>query len=111
MDKEIKKKWVEALRSGKYRQGHYVLRDENDSFCCLGVLVDITYPSMWSKEAIFNNPRKPGISCYAAINSTFFLPSELAIKFNISKDMGDELTSMNDEGYSFDDIANYIESQ
>lgn len=41
MDKEIKAKWVEALRSGKYKQGRLALRPTEDSFCCLGVLCDI----------------------------------------------------------------------
>ena len=34
------KKWVEALRSGKYKQGKYRLKT-NDYHCCLGVLCDV----------------------------------------------------------------------
>lgn len=46
MNPEIKAKWLTALRSGEYRQGRNVLKqqfDENDApqFCCLGVLCDI----------------------------------------------------------------------
>jgi fatty acid-binding protein DegV len=37
MDKDIKAKWLEALRSGRYRQGEGALRVD-DKFCCLGVL-------------------------------------------------------------------------
>lgn len=40
MKKEIKKLWVEALRSGKYQQGRGELRCD-DTFCCLGVLCDL----------------------------------------------------------------------
>lgn len=40
MKPEIKAKWVAALRSGEYKQGHGALRYE-DSFCCLGVLCDL----------------------------------------------------------------------
>ena len=40
MNARIKKLWVAALRSGKYKQGHGGLRD-GDRFCCLGVLCDI----------------------------------------------------------------------
>ena len=40
MKKEIADKWVEALRSGKYKQGKSALK-KDDSFCCLGVLCDI----------------------------------------------------------------------
>lgn len=40
MKKELKKKWVEALRSGKYSQGKNYLR-KGDSYCCLGVLCEV----------------------------------------------------------------------
>lgn len=40
MDKEVKQKWIDALRSGKYQQIKGALKSEN-GFCCLGVLCDI----------------------------------------------------------------------
>lgn len=36
----LQKKWVEALRSGKYKQGSGYLRS-GDRFCCLGVACDV----------------------------------------------------------------------
>lgn len=47
MNKEIKEKWVAALRSGEYKQGTGCLHDTNDSYCCLGVLCDLA-----SKEKV-----------------------------------------------------------
>lgn len=41
MKKHIAKKWAEALRSGKYKQGMNRLRDEKNNFCCLGVLCNL----------------------------------------------------------------------
>lgn len=41
MDPELKKKWVEALRSGRYKQGTEMLRSLDDEFCCLGVLCEV----------------------------------------------------------------------
>lgn len=45
MDANLKKKWLDALRSGEYEQGSDQLvmtfMDEQDKFCCLGVLADI----------------------------------------------------------------------
>lgn len=41
---EIKAAWVEALRSGSYRQGRGQLKvpaEDGDRFCCLGVLCDL----------------------------------------------------------------------
>ena len=43
MKPEIKQKWIDALAT--YKQGKEVLRNQNDEFCCLGVLCDI-----YSKE-------------------------------------------------------------
>jgi hypothetical protein len=39
MPKELKEKWVTALRSGEYQQGqNYLHVESNNSYCCLGVL-------------------------------------------------------------------------
>ncbi len=40
MNIEVKRKWVDALRSGEYKQGKGQLR-KGDKFCCLGVLCDL----------------------------------------------------------------------
>lgn len=37
MNKELKRKWVEALLSGEYEQGEAALVDDG-KYCCLGVL-------------------------------------------------------------------------
>ncbi len=41
MNKEIKAKWVAALRSGEYKQGLGQLRSKENNFCCLGVLCNL----------------------------------------------------------------------
>jgi hypothetical protein len=45
MNKNIMKKWVKALRSGKYRKTTgdlcKVAQNGNKSYCCLGVLTDL----------------------------------------------------------------------
>lgn len=41
MNKEVKAKWLKALRSGKYKQGDSYLRRKDGTYCCLGVLCDI----------------------------------------------------------------------
>lgn len=40
-DKELKRKWVAALRCGLYKQVTGVLQDGVGGYCCLGVLCDI----------------------------------------------------------------------
>lgn len=37
-----RRRWIKALRSGEYRQGHGMLRDYQGQFCCLGVACEVT---------------------------------------------------------------------
>jgi hypothetical protein len=41
MKASLKRKWVEALRSGKYQQGTCRLRTRENGYCCLGVLAKV----------------------------------------------------------------------
>jgi len=41
MNSEVKAKWLQALRSGEYRQARDTLRSPNNGYCCLGVLCDV----------------------------------------------------------------------
>ena len=53
MKKTIAKKWVAALRSGKYKQGREVLHNNKsgkDTYCCLGVLCDLYQQDRRSKK-------------------------------------------------------------
>ncbi len=53
MNKEIKKKWIAALKSGKFKQGSKKLRygNQNGTFhCCLGVLSELAL-----KEGVCSN--------------------------------------------------------
>jgi len=49
MNKTIKKAWLEALRSGKYKQGFGELKTK-EGYCCLGVLCDLYTKSKEGKE-------------------------------------------------------------
>ncbi len=41
MKKTLARKWVKALRSGKYEQGFGSIKCADNKFCCLGVLCEI----------------------------------------------------------------------
>jgi hypothetical protein len=48
LDPDFKKKWVEELRSGKWKQGEGGLhkqRGDDELFCCLGVCLALALPS------------------------------------------------------------------
>ncbi len=59
MTSELKTKWLEALRSGRYQQGTRWLQ-QNEKFCCLGVLCEVSkLPRrdgyyVWKDESLWN---------------------------------------------------------
>lgn len=53
MNKKIADKWVKALRSGKYKQGQYMLEyvdNKSTKYCCLGVLCDLYQKEQKAKK-------------------------------------------------------------
>jgi hypothetical protein len=71
MKDDVKKKWVAALRSGKYKQGCGALR-RNDEYCCLGVLCDV-----YRKETGKRWVRQKGHEEFAIHQSTGGLPTRV----------------------------------
>jgi hypothetical protein len=94
------KKWLNALRSGKYKQGRARLKSA-DEFCCLGVACDISGLGKWDKDKY--------------LGKEAFLPIQVMNWLGLSTMQGvyyDELSlsQLNDIGHSFRFIANFIES-
>jgi hypothetical protein len=108
MNQEIKRRWVEALRSGQYKQGRLHLHKE-DSFCCLGVLTDLycrDHGAQWSEAwpgslvMAFNGEDEglhPMVLDWAGLSSP-----------NPVVDCG-RLSSLNDNGRTFAEIADLID--
>jgi hypothetical protein len=103
MNLEIKRKWVAALRGGRYPQGHNTLRQKGpngDQFCCLGVLCDVVDPSGWegySHHGSRNIPRREILELFGG-----------EIK---EQPIWDRLVELNDNlRLSFTEIANFIET-
>jgi len=121
MDKELRDKWVEALRSGKYKQGKAKLAEKNTdgsfSYCCLGVLCDVANLKYIVDKASGTNGIIEAKAYY--INderhrSFAFLPLDPRFQ-NIWENvmscdsMEQHLITMNDEGSTFEEIADWIE--
>lgn len=106
MNKEAKQKWIEALRSGEFKQTQGALkRKEVDNFkyCCLGVLCEIQDDVGWrSSDGI-------KYANYHDSESCLFLPFDLLTDLNIKESDQSELVDMNDDGKTFEEIADYIE--
>jgi hypothetical protein len=111
--KEIRNLWIERLRSGTIKQGIGRLAIE-DTRCCLGVLCDIAVEQQVIQPPTVN---ENGTTFYGVHDQ--LLPrivkdwaglKDAAGKY--FKELGVEyLTSHNDSGQSFIDIANIIESE
>lgn len=111
MNKEIKQKWVKALRSGKYKQTRSKLKSTNGRFCCLGVLCDI-----YAKENGLRCSRHNDVAM-GIFDSLELLPDEIKDWADVDNDPilylkegTKTLTCLNDEdGKSFKEIADLIE--
>jgi hypothetical protein len=111
VNKEVKRAWVEALRSGKYKQATGRLR-RVDGYCCLGVLCNLYKESHqdcnWSEESdcfcfvIHEENTDPAMD---------FLPEKVVEWAGLdSSDPHDgTLVGLNDRGATFDEIADVIE--
>lgn len=101
MNQENKKRWVEALRSGTYEQGRLALR-KDDRYCCLGVLCDLKEDVNWTKSYGAYKPFPDSIS-------VDYLDERIRIWADLDAGSMFSLTDMNDNGYTFEEIANWIE--
>ena len=104
MNSKWKQRWLEALRSGDYAQGKFMLKRPEDRYCCLGVLCDIyskENKGEWSKSHFV----------YGGEVSRNYLPKNLSKYLGITKAQESRLSSLNDEGVSFRTIADIIEEE
>jgi hypothetical protein len=114
MTPELKAKWIEALRSGEYEQGDGALFS-NGKYCCLGVLLAITKDDF--------NQRYQGFisSGVAARIGIPVAPQEQVERFtdsgcstveeNETSSFQLQAAARNDSGWSFREIADWIEQQ
>lgn len=131
LNPEVKKKWVDALRSGEYKQGHGQLRGgaQQGKYCCLGVLCDVAAKEglgAWSANAFVaivpdNAPRDwsavalpNAIRRWAHVNQ--FLPGSPVVTVKngdgVSQPFQASLVHLNDGMcWSFEQIADIIEEQ
>ena len=104
MKEEIKDRWVEALRSGKYQQGQGTLK-YGESFCCLGVLCDLH-----AKETGVDWEYDPRRNAQKYLGNTGVPPVKVHSWAGIRHKANEVLTNLNDaRGYTFEQIADWIE--
>lgn len=112
--KSIKKAWIKALRSGKYKQGKSRLfHNSTKKYCCLGVLARVCDIRTDSRLLIDN-------SDITTIDLKRYRLSEEKLKkfkavhnyFKLNRPIQSRLMVMNDdENHNFNEIANYIDKR
>lgn len=120
MKTEIQNLWVNALRSGEYKQTRERLKDHNGGFCCLGVLCDL-YLKENNEDWSLDDDGLPCIEINGFIryNETEHPPTKVCNWADINSDSPsvkneygepEVLVNLNDNGASFEEIANLIEA-
>lgn len=97
MSSDIKLRWLDALRSGNYRQAQGALQRTfspytkyDVGYCCLGVLADIQGCD-WDMQHL----------------ATSRVPEKYSAGLKIEEQ--EKLATMNDNGKTFSEIADYVE--
>ena len=110
MNPEVKQKWIDALRSGEYKQGYGQLCQPNTvRFCCLGVLCELAI-----KDGLDVEKRKG--------ETKTFYDGDIAILPRKVMDWaglenldplvnGVRVSRLNDAGSTFPELANLIEKE
>lgn len=100
LPKDFKTQWIEALRSGKYKQGVRRLHNkEHDAYCCMGVACRLVDKDIDLEDW--------GV---IADSLNLNLPPMLVSKPFDAKLVPDKLIDLNDiQDKSFNEIADWIE--
>lgn len=103
--------WINALRSGEYKQGRrWLYTPATDSYCCLGVLAKINNLPTNTPSLTPSFHRPINLSTYLGEFTETGNLKMMNIDFKDT--FYTSLTSLNDsEKYSFSDIADLLESQ
>ena len=112
--------WVAALRSGDYTQTEGSLND-GEGFCCLGVLCNLIDSDGWFRSGISGygwtagdgipNPSVHILGPRSRSRNVTAkgLPDNYPLIILDGATTAQRLANMNDEGYTFEEIADYIE--
>lgn len=117
---EVKTAWLAALRSGDYKQTSGMLQSEDGSFCCLGVLCDLSSQGSWSQMGDSDELRymSQGGTPHKSVMEYAFenfgdpgVDGDNCVRVWAPRGTTVTLASLNDGGASFTEIACNIEEQ
>lgn len=103
LNKYVKKKWIDALRSGKYTKTTHEMRVQRNGkscFCALGVLCDVIDSKRWEVHSGY----------YRWGNSWAIIPGRTRNAIHITEKECLSILNLNDsKRKSFNEIADWIE--
>lgn len=128
----LMEQWLDALRSGDYEQGNGAMREQRSSeqprYCCLGVADEVCFGATWQEKFVDHAYQDD-------MGSAGSLPDERRDALGLDEDATEEdldkyyklrglrdhysdppsreqlLIWLNDDGISFDQIAEFIEER
>lgn len=107
LTEELFNKWISALRSGEYKQDKNHLKTDN-GYCCLGVLADIKGVE-WNRFDEDSYYFKSDNECYYYnLDKDHVMYSQILPMSVLHINIQNTLSNMNDDGYSFLEIADYL---
>lgn len=113
---EVKKKWVEALRSGRYEQCSGFLKVKSRGrllHCCLGVLCEVA-EATWDEleDGCYKYPRTSTGRELAGreLGGRALLSVDGRALVGMSSSQASVLMEMNDVGTPFSEIADWVEA-
>lgn len=116
LNKPLLKKWVEELRSGKYKQAKNVLYDKTTGgMCCLGLLCKIQGRDMEKIGPLENTSTLTDYKERPVCHDGEDYDGTINTMKNYSAGLGfyeqKNLAEMNDEGKTFPEIADCVEEK
>lgn len=120
MNKEIKSKWIKALKGGDYMQAEDALADGAGGYCCLGVLCEITKIETGGKWVGHGNFAQGEDSMGVGGTLPNFVKEYVGMSSNegalmtprkVGGEMYSTLAQLNDNGLTFGEIADIIEAE
>ncbi len=111
LEKEFAQKWVDALKSGKYPQGEGYLENDYGQYCCLGVACRMNHPKVDLRHKFFIDASKDSKKNKEYITKSLERSMPALLRgVDVDQSFVQKVSKMNDDGYSFDEIADWIEN-
>lgn len=111
MPKEMKEKWLAALRGNEYPQGYMQLQDYNGGYCCLGVL-EMVCDGKVERASMRGGPVLTyPTEDWCLSHKVDFSPAEMRILGQMNDGKPDPFSAGQIGACSFSEIADFIEKE